>query len=202
MGSSMGQHADYDRLRDAIGKLDTASFRGTLYRVSDPTYANTRDLLTGEGSRKYGGRWNAPGSLSVVYLAQSIEGAIAETLGMASHYGFNPAARLPLTLVAVEAILGAVLDLTDAQVRKALGTTLSAMGKCDWRGENAAGREAMTQALGRAAFANGLHGIIVPSATKRTFINVNVFPSHLGGSEKLSILRADRLPPPPPAGVL
>lgn len=60
--------------------MATASFRGTLYRVSDPTYANTRDLLTGEGSRKYGGRWNKPGSLAVVYLAQSIEGAIAETL--------------------------------------------------------------------------------------------------------------------------
>ncbi len=76
----MNEHAGYDRLRDAIRKLDTASFRGTLYRVSDPTYANTRDLLTGEGSRKRGGRWNAPGSLPVVYLAQSIEGAIAETL--------------------------------------------------------------------------------------------------------------------------
>lgn len=198
----MDQHANYDRLRDAIRELDAASFRGTLYRVSDPTYANTRDLLTGEGSRKFGGRWNALGSFPVVYLAQSIEGAIAETLGMAGHYGFNPAARLPLTLVAVEVILSAVLDLTDAQVRKRLGVTLSAMGQCDWRGENTAGREAITQALGRAAFANGLHGIMVPSATKRTFINVNVFPSSLGGSEKLAILRADRLPPPPPAGVL
>jgi hypothetical protein len=59
----------------------------------------------------------------------------------------------------------------------------------------------MTQALGRAAAAAGLHSIIVRSAAKRTFRDLNVIPENLGPTGALSILRADQLPPPPPAGV-
>ena len=83
---------------------------------------------------------------------QSIEGAIAESLGLSSHYGFDPAKRLPLTLVAVDVMLEIVIDFTDASLRKSLGVTLAGMTGCDWRNENAAGREALTQVLGRAAF--------------------------------------------------
>jgi RES domain-containing protein len=179
-----------------------APFRGILYRACDPTYANTRDLLTGEGSRKYGGRWNAPGRFAMVYLAQSFEGAVAETLGLAGRYGFNPAARLPLTLVAVDAVLETVLDFTDPRVRKMVGVTLTAMNACEWKRENVAGREALTQALGRAAFEQGADGIIVPSAVKRTFKNLNVFPANLRAPTGLTIRRADKLPPPPAPGVL
>src|ERR1700733_12546350 len=68
-------------------------FRGTLYRACDPTYANARDLLTGEGSQKVGGRWNGPKTFAIVYLAQTVEGAIAESLGLPGVFGFDPAAR-------------------------------------------------------------------------------------------------------------
>jgi RES domain-containing protein len=154
----MNVHPEYEyilkRLRSTLPTA--AAFRGTLYRACDPNYANTRDLLTGEGSRKVGGRWNGPGTFAMVYLAQSIEGSIAETLGLPGVFGFDPAERLPLTLVAVETQLEAVLDFTDARVRHALAVTLSTMNTCDWRNENAAGREAITQAMGRAAFELGI----------------------------------------------
>lgn len=195
----MHPHPDFPEFHRQLQRALTSArpFRGTLYRASDPTYANTRDLLTGEGSRRVGGRWNGPGSFPTVYLAQSIEGSIAETLGVPGVYGFDPSSRLPLTLVALEAHLEAVLDFTDPRVRRALSVTLKTMNTCDWRNDNSAGREAITQALGRAAFRLGVQGIIVPSAVRRTFKNLNVFPAHLGPRARLSILRSDRLPPPP-----
>jgi RES domain-containing protein len=197
-------HPNYKAIHEAVRRVlpNATPFRGILYRACDPTYANTRDLLTGDGSRKYGGRWNAPGGFAVVYLAQTFEGAVAETLGVAGRYGFDPVARLPLTLVAVSAVLAAVLDFTDARVRKTVGVTLTAMNAYEWKRENRAGREALTQALGRAAFEHGADGIIVPSAVKRTFRNLNVFPANLRKPAVLSISRADKLPPPPAPGVL
>ena len=195
--ATMVEHPDYMRLHAIIQGLwlKAPTFDGTLYRAADPGYANTRDLLNGAGARKYGGRWNAPGSFPLVYLSLSIDGAIAETLGLAGRYGFDPAARLPLTLVAIDAALAKVLDLTDAFVRQTLGVTRAAMNDCPWKLENAAGREALTQAIGRAALRAGFQGLIVPTPLKRTFRHLHVFPGNLGGTGTLRIRRADRLPP-------
>jgi RES domain-containing protein len=200
----MHAHPDHKIHVTALQRVLTHAipFRGILYRACDPTYANARDLLTGEGSQKAGGRWNGPKTFAIVYLAGTVEGAIAESLGLPGVFGFDPAARLPLTLVAVEAQMDIVLDFAGALVRRALAVTMTAMNACDWRSENAAGREAVTQSLGRSAFEVGFQGIIVPSAVKRTFKNLNVFPAQLAGTGRLTILRSDRLPPPPAPGVI
>lgn len=191
----MVEYHDYPAICAGVRSLKPKACRGILYRACDPAYANTRDLLTGEGSRKHGGRWNAPGIMAIVYLAQSWEGAMAETLGVASRYGFDPSARLPLTLVAVDAVLEAVVELADPQLCAMLKLFPDAIDQCDWRAENAAGREGLTQALGRAAFAAGFHGIIVPSAARCGLGNLNIFPDNLNNACKLSICRAEKLPP-------
>jgi len=192
-------HPRFDEFFATLGAMISIArpFKGILYRACDPSYANTRDLLSGEGSRRFGGRWNAPGSFATTYLAQDIHGAIAETLGVASRYGFDFSSRLPLTLAAVDADLDTVFDLTDKKIRKDLGITLYAMNQCDWRGENAAGREAVTQALGRAAFEIGAHGVVVPSAVKRTYRNLNIFPANLAVDWRLKIRKPEKLPAPP-----
>lgn len=77
---------------------------------------------------------------------------------------------------------------------------MNSMNACDWRSDNAVGTESLTQALGRAAFESGMHGIIVPSAVRRRFRNLNVFPSRLDADSRLMILSADKLPPPPGGG--
>jgi len=125
----MHSHPNYVDFLAALQRASTTSvsFRGILYRACDPTYANTRDLLTGQGSRLHGGRWNGPGTFATVYLSQSVEGAIAETLGLAPLYGLNPAARRPLTIVAIDARLSRVLDFTDASTRRILDVTLATM---------------------------------------------------------------------------
>ena len=200
----MKDHPDFSRFLTVITRthVKSISFKGVVYRACSPEYANTRDLLSGEGALKSGGRWNAPGSFPVVYLAQNIEGAIAESLGVADRYGFDPATRLPMTLVAIDAALERVLDLSDAAVRKALDVTISQMNGCSWRADNGAAIEALTQAIGRAAHEAGLQGILVPSSVKRTFRNINVFPENIGRTGALRIRRADKLPSPPPPGVV
>ena len=200
----MIEHPDYARWCRLIRRLSpmASSFKGPLYRACTPVYANQRDLLTGAGAHKYGGRWNAPGRFPLVYLSQTVEGAIAETLGLSGRYGFDPAAHLPLTLVAIDATLANVLDLTNVHVRQAFRVTIKAMTDCPWKRENDHGREAFTQALARVASDAGLEGIIVPSAVQRTIRNLNVFPANLAKKSKLEICRADKLPPPGPAGVV
>ncbi|HUO08649.1 MAG TPA: RES family NAD+ phosphorylase [Phycisphaerae bacterium] len=200
----MKDHPDFARFLTAITRTHskTIAFKGVAYRACSPEYANSRDLLSGEGARKSGGRWNAPTSFPVVYLAQRIEGAIAETLGVAGRYGFDPAARLPMTLVAIDATLERVLDLTDATVRRALGVTIAQMNGCPWRAENAAANEALTQAIGRAAQEAGLEGILVASSVKRRLRNINVFPKNVSSAGALRIRSAEKSPPPPAPGVI
>jgi RES domain-containing protein len=48
--------------------------RGRYVRVADPHWV---DPLDGRHSAKHGGRWNAPGSLPVVYLTRGVPGARA-----------------------------------------------------------------------------------------------------------------------------
>jgi RES domain-containing protein len=109
---------------------------------------------------------------------------------------------LPLTLVAIHARLVRVVDVTDSIARRSLGVTLKAMNMCPWRTDNGGGMESLTQAIGRAAEACGVDGIIVPSAMKRTFKNINLLVSNVKAPAALRILQSDKLPPPPSAGVI
>src|SRR5712672_1626506 len=135
------EHHDYTRFYRELEPFlsDAIPFNGTLYRACDPTYANTRDLLTGEGSRRTGGRWNPPDRFATVYLAHTLEGAIAEAFAVAAYYGFEPSSRLPLTLVAIDVSLRQILDFTDPRLRKAIGVTLSEIFNCDWKNQNRGG---------------------------------------------------------------
>src|SRR5207249_5682069 len=117
----LAPHPDYQLFKSKLQRHlpDAISFKGTLYRACEPIYANTRDLLTGEGSRKAGGRWNPPGAFAITYLAQTLEGALAESLGTGALFGFDPSTRLPLTLVAIDASLNAILDFSSTRIRRA-----------------------------------------------------------------------------------
>jgi hypothetical protein len=63
----------------------------------------------------------------------------------------------------------------------------------DWRREIRAGREPITQVIGRAAFEVGLEGLIVPSAADWEGHNFFVFPEKLQPGSQLSVLNAKSL---------
>lgn len=88
---------------------------GEIYRSASPKYANSRDLLTGGGSRRFGGRWN-PVGIAAVYGSLTPETAMEETLAHARYYGLPVHASMPRTFVAISFALKSVLDLTACKI--------------------------------------------------------------------------------------
>ena len=88
----------------------------------------------------------------------------AEADAKAIRNGWPPGSFSPQTRVAFHLQLQAVLDFTNAAAIRALGIKKTELMGCDWEAEQTAGREALTQALARAAFETYAEGLIVPSA--------------------------------------
>ena len=120
---------------------------------------------------------------------------MAESLANQRHYGLPAESAMPRTFFAFEATLCRVLDLTDGTIRRRLGVALRDLLRCDWRGDYAAGREAATQAVGRAAAGAGFAGLIVPSAAEAGVVNLAVYPPVFGVGDRLAALAADKLRP-------
>jgi RES domain-containing protein len=165
----------------------------TLFRSATPAYATESDFKTGEGSRLYGGRWN-PVGIAVIYASLSPETAMTETLAHCRYYGFPPQSAMPRTFVALHVQLSAVIDLTAGAVRQRLRVSEQRMLEVDWRSDMAAGREPITQRLGRAGHAAGLEGLFVRSAADRRGMNLLIFPDNLRMSSRVEILDAGKLP--------
>jgi RES domain-containing protein len=183
-----------EQLRNRLARLIplATSFAGTCYRSSTPKYATEVDLLTGEGSRRHGGRWN-PIGIACVYASLTPETAMAEALAHHRYYGIAVEEAMPRTFVAIEAELGVVLDLRDGSVRRRLRFTEERTLAADWRLEMRAGGEPITQMLGRAVHEGDWEGLIVPSAADHNGHNLLVFPDKLRDESRLSVLHADRL---------
>lgn len=185
----------FEQLRERLlAIMDMATpFAQTLFRSATPVYATESDLRTGEGSRLYGGRWN-PVGIAVIYASLSPETAMAETLAHCHYYGFPPQSAMPRTFVALEVQLARVIDLTAGAVRQRLRVSEQRMLEADWRREMAAGREPITQRLGRAGHATRLEGLLVRSAADRNGQNLLVFPDNLRARSRIEILDAGSLP--------
>ena len=151
-------------------------WQGDTFRFGSLRYLRPREILSGLGSFKVGGRFNAPGSFPAVYASLDKATAVAELDARARYYGLSADALQPSVLVAVEMRLQALVDLRQPAVLTALGITPDAIATCDWRAAQAAGREALTQALGRAAYENGLEALLVPSAQVPDGVNLVYFP--------------------------
>jgi len=110
--------------------------------------------LSGEGARRFGGRWNPPDSFSVIYTASSVEAVDAEFRRLLA------SARLPVIrprlLATIRVQLTRVLDLRSDSVRQTLGIELSDMNAEDLT---------VSRAIGEAAQHLGYEAIVAPSAT-------------------------------------
>jgi RES domain-containing protein len=163
------------------------------YRSVTPKYAQKQDILSGEGSRKSGGRWNPPGMVAV-YLSLTPEIAMAETLAHFHYRGIPVAAAMPRVFVAVTARLKRVLNITRGTIRQRLQISEQSLMNVDWRKEMAQGRTPVSQLVGQAAQAAGVEGLLVPSAAFRNGRNLIIFPPNLLSGSRISVDRADELP--------
>jgi RES domain-containing protein len=167
---------------------------GVAYRSVVPRYASSQELLSGHGSRQYGGRWNPPESFPAVYASLDPETALAEALAHCRHYGIPVEHAMPRVFVAIRAELARVLDLNDGAIRRSLRVSRGRMCEEDWRACCDAGTEAITQALGRIARQIELDGLLVPSAALADGTNLVVFPDNLSTTSSLAIIRPEDLP--------
>lgn len=183
----MKPHSESARLAAALRRVPPRAFSGVAFRSASPAFAASREMLSGEGVRRHGGRWNPPGLFAAVYASLSPETAIAEALSHFRHYGIPDADAMPRVLVAVELDLAAVADLSDGRSRRTLRVSRRRMRGEPWRSLQGAGREAITQSIGRAAFEAGLEGLLAPSAADRKGINVVVFPALLKPGSRMRV---------------
>ena len=96
--------------------------------------------------------------------------------------------------VSVRARLVRVLDLTDGRIRSALRISERRILDEAWREEQTAGREALTQALGRIGHELGWEAFLVPSAARRGGMNLIIFPTNLSRRSSLDIINVGELP--------
>jgi RES domain-containing protein len=189
-------HPESVRLRQALERcaLRAVRYSGVVYRSASPRYANKDDLLTGVGSKTAGARWNPPKSFPTVYSSLDPHTALDEVLAHFRYYKIPVESAMPRVTVSVRVRLGRVLDLADGKTRSALRVSERRMLDEPWREEQKAGREALTQALGRLSHELGWEGLLVPSAARKEGMNLIVFPANLSRRSPLEIINVGDLP--------
>src|SRR5690349_543978 len=116
MSASLHRHPRFAELRDLF-HAHPEWFRpwtGTLFRFQTIDFPRPKDVLHGAGARWRGGRWNPPG-LAAVYGSTSDSTALEECKANDRYYGV--VTKSPRLLVAIEARLTRVLDLTSPATR-------------------------------------------------------------------------------------
>ncbi len=193
----MNPHDDFERIQRLIKKKGAAfkiGFSGDLFRLVGINYARAADITSGEGAYLHGGRYNFPGTHKTTYLSLDLAAAFEEANAYFTYAGIPLAKALPRVEIAVGVTLSKVLDLRDGKLRKVLQISEKRLVEEDWRTAQDAGNEALTQALGRAAFELGFEGLLFPSAAKRTGGNLCVFPGNKLKKSRLRVLNAKSLP--------
>jgi RES domain-containing protein len=180
-------HPEFDAVLEIVRSLSLcqSKFRGHGYRCVDAKFAH--DLLSGKGSFLHGGRWNAPGSLPAVYLANSPEAALSEYFAWSRRTRVPDYKALPMVMVAVKIKISRVLNLGLPEVSVALGGLLQSE-TIHWRSiQNR--REAISQAIGRAAQMTGFQGLQAPSQQAPDAVTMVLFPDHLAPEDEVGAPR-------------
>jgi RES domain-containing protein len=176
-----------------IGRISPkpAPWKGVTFRSVELEHAAPKHILSGEGSFKFGGRWNAPESFPVIYSSTQPGTAIEETFQLAADYELTPDDLKPRITCGIEWDLSRVLDLTGAQLPAWLN--LAKWMLEDFSHINDGGFETLCQAFGRAARSSGLSAILCPSARIAAGMNLVVFRDRLRRDETMELLGEDEL---------
>jgi RES domain-containing protein len=154
-----------------------------LWRAYVPKWAH--DPLSGEGARRFGGRWNAAGE-RCLYLALEISTAFAEY-----NQGFVQHPALIAQLVLSNARLA---DLTDSTNLQAFGLTPS-IHRCEWRARLDEGKTPDTHKVAKQLHGTGFDGVIYPSFMSLGGRCVALWRWNGAGEPKLVVVDPDgRLP--------
>lgn len=188
-------HAEYERILAAAHRLFEAGagvvFKGTVFRAAKPEYSKLPDLINGAGSKLNGSRWNAPGTLRVLHASESPESAVSESLANYRHFGVPVPSDLHIVVRAIHVEARSFLDLREGDIRHAIRVSEERLLSAGWEQENTEGREAVSQAVGRAAAEAGFSGLIAPSAAVPEATNAVVFVDCMGPKGSVTLGTAE-----------
>ncbi|MDQ6927583.1 MAG: RES family NAD+ phosphorylase [Actinomycetota bacterium] len=149
-----------------LNGVDLVSLDVGGYRNQAPGF----DPRSGEGARRFGGRFNPPRSFPVLYLCLTEPCVVAELTRQAERQSVQLEDLLPRELWSVTAELTGVLDLTAMTTLSAVAIDPTDLVRPD---------HAFTQQLGEAAHERGIQAIKSPSVTGVDEI-LAIFPENLG----------------------
>ena len=177
-------HPSYRRILGAVQSLAAHAqpLSGVWYRCVETSFAH--EIVSGEGARVHGARWNPIGSFRTVYLSGTPETALEEYLARARRMQWPDHRSLPMVMAGVEVNVRRVLDLR-APGAAAVIEPLLKIERAHWRSTQSR-REAMSQAIGRAARDAGLQGLLAPSQQVKGGLNLVLFPDKLSRLDRLS----------------
>ena len=164
---------------------------GVTFRSVRLEHATPEKILSGEGSLRCGGRWNAPASFAVVYSSTRPGTAAEEAFRLASDFGLRPEELKPRLVCGIEWKLARVLDLMQPVLPDWLRLS-------DWMQEqfaqiNDGGFETLCQAFGRASRNSGVSALLSPSLRATGGVNLVVFRDRLRKTEGMRLLGEDEL---------
>jgi RES domain-containing protein len=192
----MSIHPESERLKAGLRRcLELAGlWDGSMFRFASVRFANRVDLMSGEGARIDGGRWNPPGKFACVYGSLTADVAQEEAFASIDRYGIARDQIGPRVQVAVRLRLQAVLDLTEQTALSRLKLTKVRLARCDWQSAQERGQEALTQCIGRLAWEERLEALIVPSRRVTGASNIVLFPGRRRRGSSWRIQGARDLP--------
>ena len=142
------------------------------------------------GSTRFGGRFTPKGGPPAVYLASDPNVALQEVNAVLMPPGAPPVAipSKPQVLVQVDVVLTGVLDLTDAAVQSALGTSVQELTG-DWRFTMLHGAPVPTHELALACHASGRIAALRTYSAKCVGLGFNlvVFADRVRAPHRLSV---------------
>jgi RES domain-containing protein len=169
-------------------------WEGIAFRSTPLEFARIAKLLDGRGSLKFGGRWSAAGTFRAVNMSLTQETAVKESSANFTYYNFAADDVRPKVLIAVRLKLRKVIDITNPKgIRKQTWLQFEELISEDWRKVNDTGKEAQTQAFGRAAHDIGAEALLVSSARVQGGLNLIYFPESVLGHGRIAILGKDEL---------
>jgi RES domain-containing protein len=191
MSAIRHRHPRFAELRDEFRDHPEwfAPWSGLLFRFQTVDYPLAKEILSGKGAAGRGGRWNPPG-YPTIYGSTTDTTALEECKANDRYYGI--VTKGPRLLVAIEAQLTRMLDLTNAGIRRTLDLTLTELGAEDWRKLQAVGKESLTQVIGRAVVETGGSGLLARSASVDRGVNVAIFPG-VCHDDRLQVVDGDKL---------
>ena len=188
----LAPHEEFDRILRAFERLiDSGNYEawnGSAYRFATAKWSGAEDFANGKGSLRYGARWIGPGIAAALNLSTTPETAMAESLARSRAAGIPDWSCMPRVVRGVSVRVSRLIDLRVGAIRTALRVSKARMHQTRWERDNRAGKEALTQTLGRAAHAAGIEALLVPSVRVTGGTNVFVFPDDLHPDSMVHIL--------------